>query len=419
MQYAIDNLFLNSLSLTPNPATTLVLPNGTLQVSETIYIPKNTKIVGAGPGKTKILVTSTGSHVFQTVDSSSAGGISFITFPNINSNTQPDYVHIEGLTIEIDSSLTTTQVLSLISLDCANNAIIRDVKFKGYYTVGASTSTNNAGIDIRGLGAVTSENVLIDNCTFEGLYYGIKSNHDILFPNVTNCKFYDLNKGIVFNDPIDALANIGPRFARMMNNRFKNIQQQAIYVGSNVSNTSTNHLSMYNQFINVGNNIVWNEQSTTGTAVIKFATNENISIHDYFNRYEYQYLNAGSTLTYNPLVDGNADIMLSNNRTAIIPASTTVCVTRIPITGKEQYIVMKYNASSILPVSRSGTLDINIGDTSNPTISITDNYNYVSPTEGGITWLSVKDQTNKWIEIRATNNDGDPLTIEHKTSLMI
>lgn len=419
LQYALDNLFLNTLSLPGNPARTLVLPTGTLRISESLYIPKNTRLLGQGPGKTKLLITSTGSHALQTVDSTSTGGVSFITFPNINSNTKPDYVHIEGLTIEIDSSITTTQVLSLISLDCASNAIIRDVKFKGYYNVSMAANKNNAGIDIRGSASVTSENVLIENCTFEGLYYGVKSNYDVLNPQIHNCKFNDLNRGVVFNDPIDPIASIGPRFARITNSRFKNIAQQAIYAGAGISSTSTNHLSMYNQFINVGNNIDWGELSTTGTSVIKFDSEENISVHDYFNRYEVQRANAGTTLPFNTLVDGNADIILANNRSVVIPAGDTKCIMRIPITNFEQYMVIKYNTSSILPVSRSGTLDINIGRDTDPEVSITDNYNYVSPTEGNITWTTVKDVANKWVELRATNGDGDPLTIEHKTTLMV
>lgn len=419
LQYAIDNLFLNAASLPDNPARVLILPPGTIRISETVHIPKNTHIVGQGPGKTKILITSTGSHAFQTVDSTSVGGNSFVKFPTINSNTKPDDVSIENLTIEISSAVPNNQTLSLISLDCSDNPVIKNVKFKGSYTAGATTSTNNVAIDIRGLGAVTSKNILIDNCQFDGLYYGIKSNYDILNPLIINCKFNNLNKGIVFNNPIELTANIGPRFARIMYNRFENIEEQAILGGSNFSTTSTNHISMYNQYINVGNGIIWNELSTTGTSVIKYATEENLSIHDYFNRYEVQYANSGAARKFNKLVEGNLDIVLANNRSVAIPFETTRCITRIPILDTEQFIVVKYNASSATPVSRSGTLEINIGSTSNPETSLTDNYNYVSPTEGELVWSLVKDTVNKWIELRATNNNSNLLTIEHKTTLMV
>lgn len=417
-QYAVDNLFLNASALSGDPARTLVLPTGTIRISETIHIPKNTKIVGQGPGKTKILITSTGCHALKTVDSSSPGGNSFITFPIINSNTKPDYVHIENLTIETSSTVTASETFSFISLDCSSNSIIKNVNFKSTYSTGATTSTNNAGIDIRGLGAVTSENITIDNCTFENIYYGIKSNYDILNPQINNCKFNDLNRGIVFNDPVDPLASIGPRFARIMNNRFKNIEDEAIYAGLGNSNTSTNHISMFNQYINVGNKIIWSEVSNTGTAVIKFESEENISFNDYFNRYEVQLANAGGAIKFNKIVDGNADIFLSNNRSVDIPPGNTECVVRFPITDKEQYMVVKYNVSSSLPISRSGVLDINIGSGSDPDTSVTDNYNYVSANEGDIAWALVKDAGNKWIELRASNNDGALITIEHKTSLM-
>lgn len=419
-QYAIDRLFLDTLALPGDPARTLVLPTGTFRISDTVFIPKNTRIVGQGPGKTIILITAAGSHAFQTVDANSAGATSFITFPSINSNTQPDYVCIENLTIEVSSAVNVTQALSLVSLDCANNAIIRNVKFKGYYTVNLGTPlSSNAGVEIRGLGSVTSENVLIDNCSFEGLYYGIRSNYDILNPNINNCKFSDLSRGIVFNDSIDPLASTGPRFARISNNRFKNIAREAIFVGSNVSTTSTNHISIGNQYINVGNNIVWNEQSSTGTAVIKFNTDENLSINDYFNRYEYQYSRAGEAIKYNPLIEGNLDVVLVGNRTVLIPSGNTRCVLRIPLNNLEQYIVVKYNASSSLPVSRSGVLDVNIGRGATPTVSITDNYNYVSAAEGNINWSTSVDASYSWVELRAQNSDAATLTIEHKSTLMV
>ena len=109
IQYAIDNLFLNSLELSDNPNRILRFPTGTYYINETIYVPKHTTIIGDGIDRTIFIVSANLSHAFQTVDHSSIGSyegsddgyVTFDTSPlTITSNGQPDYVHIEGLTIK-------------------------------------------------------------------------------------------------------------------------------------------------------------------------------------------------------------------------------------------------------------------------------------------------------------------------------
>jgi hypothetical protein len=423
-QYALDNLFLNSLSLPGNPARVLRLPAGTFRTSETMFIPKNTTIIGEGSGKTKIILTSTGTHVFQTVDAGSSGGLAgYINFDNTSSITsamQPSNIRIEGLSLEYDTSVNITQAKSLISLDCADNAIIRDVKFKGKYDpiISATTSPNYAGIDIRGFYAVTSENVTIENCEFNGISYGIKSNYDILSPYVNNCRFYYVDRGVVFNETVDPAALIGPRFSRILNSRFKDVARQAIFVGTNTSVTSTNHISMNNEFINVGNNIVGTELSVSGTPVITFSDQENQSINDFFNRFETQMNNAGSSLTFNPLISGKASINLVTGRSITLNAGATGCLVRIPITGEKQLLTVDYNAENTT-LARSGKLDINVGGTANPTISITDNFNVVTGGDSSVNWTSTKNTGSKWIEIRATNDEAAAITIKFKANLIV
>lgn len=423
-QYALDNLFLNSLSLSGNPARVLRLPPGTYNVSETLFIPKNTTIIGDGPGKTTIKLTAPGTHMFQTIDANSAGGIGgYIHFDNTSSITsamQPSNIKLEGLTLEYDSSVNITAAKPLISLDCADNAIIKNVRFKGYYdpTISASTSSNYAGINMRGFYAVTTENTTIENCEFNGVCYGIKSNYDVLHSYINNCKFNYIYKGVVFNDPVDPMAIIGPRFARISNSYFKDIAKEAIFVGTNNSVTSTNHISMNNKFINVGNNITGGEFSITGTPVMTFADQENQSINDFFNRYETQFNNAGSTLTFNPLITGKANINLVTGRSISVATSATGCVVRIPITTERQSLVIDYNASNIL-VAQSGKLEVNVGGNINPGIAITDNYNVVTGNDGTIGWSAIKNVSSKWIEVRATNNGADTVVIKFKANLII
>lgn len=420
MQYAIDNVFLNSLSLPGNPSRILRLPPKTFQISDTLFIPKNTTIVGDGSGKTKIILTSTGTHVFQTVDSGSAGGLAgYIHFDNtstINSTSQPSNIRIEGVTLEYDPGVNIGGALPLLSLDCADNAIIRDVKFKGAYAASTS-SANYAGIDIRGFYAVTSENVTIDNCEFNGVSYGIKSNYDILSPYINNCRFYFVDRGVVFNDPVNPAAIIGPRFSRVLNSRFKDVNREAIFVGTNTSVTSTNHISMNNEYINVGNYML-TEFSTTGTSVLSFEDQECQSVNDFFNRFETQYTNKGSSLTFNPLITGKGNINLVTGRSIVVPASGTECLIRIPITTNKQHLVIDYNAENST-LARSGKLEINVGGTGSPIVSITDSYNAVSVGSGNIVWADVQNSSSKWIEITATNNEGSAVNIKFKANLII
>lgn len=422
IQVAIDNLFLNSLDLTPAPVKALYFPAGIYNISAPIYIPAHTTIIGEGIDKTIFNLTTNGNRIFQTVDSTSPGYLygNYVVFTSagtINSNTQPDYVYIEGVTLRHAPTTDPTLGSSLLSLDCSNYAVIRNVKFKGNYYPGL-VNKNYAAIDIRGYQAVTSESVLIENCEFEGLCVGIKSNHDIVNPAVHNSRFNNLYKGISFCDPIDPLGAYGPRLARITNNRFENIAAEAIYVGATTLNSSTCHISMNNQFFNVGNdNNLWAESSTTGTAVISFVTKNNSSVNDYFDRYEYQMRHTGQAIRYKPLIEGNALIESQSVSSTVINTAQTLCIARLPITNDDQFLNMRYTVKSG-SISRKGFLRINIPSGTNPSVNFTDDYNYQGSNDANIAWSFSVDSTNKWVELRASNA-GSQVTIEHQLSLLL
>jgi hypothetical protein len=404
IQLAINNLFrkINPIGLT-NTEKVLYFPRGVYKISSTIFIPKYTSILGEGIGKTVINQISTGSHFFQTIDGNTS---SYVTFPSMATLPYPDYISIEKLTLNHDSTISLG--LSFISLDCSTNSMIRDVRFAGNYDFGDATTSTYIGIDIRGNQALTSENVTIDNCQFENVYHGITSAYDTFNHYINNNKFIRLQRGIVFSQQ-DASVLIGPRFSRIINNKFQNIANQAIFVGTNTSFTATNHISMNNQFINVGNNGVDDGRTTsTGTEVIAFYSKNNISQDDYFDRLEWQLSKADNTATvYKPLMLGHSSInnaMQSKN----ITGGTTATVMIWPLTGKQQYLTVKYHIYNTLvgsnyTVDRKGNLDIYIKEGSNPIISFTDNYNYVT-NEGPAEWLTpIVDTTNTFVKFKLAN----------------
>lgn len=427
LQKAIDNLFLNSLELDGQPARTLRFPPGTFKITETLYIPKGTVILGEGIDKTIIKLASTGSHIFQTVDSRSQGGIDgYVTFDNtstMNSNKLPEGIKIQGLTLEYDSILTTvSNVLSMMSLDCATNAIIRDVKFKGNYGVGITTGTNHTGIDIRGYQSVTADNIVIEDCYFENLYYGIKSNYDITNPTIHNSKFKNLYKGIAFNDPKDSLAGVGPRFGKISNNKFYDIEYEAIYAGINGTNTGTHHVVMNNQYFNVGNrNSLDGEDNPAGGPIVSFLSQENVNQNDYYDRFEYQLKTPLATIPYNGLISGKAAVYKTEVKSFTVNQSTNSVILRLPLTAEHQRVEIKYqvyvNASQ--STTRMGILNLYIKNgTPTPTVSHDDSYHFVDPIDS-LDWVTSFDTVLNIVELSAQNNsNSENYTIDYQYNVM-
>ena len=438
LQVAVDNLFLDPLKTVSNygkfSAKVLLLPAGIYNIDDTIFVPAYTTIIGEGIGKTIINLISDISHAFQTIDADPNNSFpGRLTFEEgINSGaTQPNYLRLEGMTIQYDPSVTLTNAISLISLDCSKNAILRDVKLAGNHMPGDAATENYSGVDIRGYGAAqaSSENILIDNCEFDGLYYCVKSNYDIISPVIQNSKFLNSVRGISFNDPNDAAADVGPRFARIQNNRFENIEMQGIYSGeSNSLIYDQGHISSGNKFYNVGN-LGYGRDTSTGTAVITFLTDGNISVNDWFDRQELHTQNMNSDIlnfdvkSYFPLVEGHAAIDSVSVGTVTLSNGAFTTVARLPITGYSQQLVIKYNllegTVGAYTVDRMGTLKLHIKPGADPTDSnMTDEYSFGTG-EGVTEWAFVKDVTKTCYDIQLRFTGLVDATFEYQTSLMI
>ena len=431
IQVAVDNLFLDPLKTVSDygkySAKVLFLPAGVYTIDTAIFVPAYTTIVGEGIGKTIINLISDTSHAFQTIDSdpgdANPGRVTFEI--GINSGpTQPNYLRLEGMTIQYSTLTDVAQCLSLISLDCSENAVIKDVKFKGNHEFGDSADSNYTGIDIRGYGSMqaSSENVLIDNCEFDGLYHDIKSNYDVISPVIQNSKFKNSVRGISFNDTKDGSADVGPRYARMINNRFENIEEQAIYAGASNSTTGTNHVSMNNKFYNVGN-LGGGRESTTCTAVITFVTDGNVTVNDWFDRQEWQNQNSVTSQPYLPLVDGRAAI----DSAAVISTTLTngvfIPISRLPITGYSQQLIIKYSlfegSAGSYTVDRMGTLKLHLQPGVTPTnTNITDEYSY-GVSSGDIVWQVITNTILSYYEIQLKFTGSSDAAFEYQTSLMI
>jgi hypothetical protein len=457
LQLAVDNLFLgknvewndveydNTLQYNKK----LYFPAGIYKIGETVKIPRNTVIVGEGIDKTILEVISTSTGVFQTVDYEGrrnespyspsnffqgefdATSTSSLTF-SITGPGQPKNIHIEGMTLRHSTSTSLVLAQSLISLDCVDNAVIRNVKFQGRDTWATPTSSPSyVGIDLRGYSALlTSENILIDNCQFTGLYYDIKSNYDVNNVVIQNSMFKESTYGIAFSTTTNVLATDGPTYNRILNNKFQDIYNQGIFVGPNLAGSPTFHVSENNSFVRVGDRGTYQGTSTVGTSVIRFATPGNASVNNYFGREKFhnQYKGTTSTYTYYPLIDGRATIDLNSVTTATAAAFTSTSIMRLPITGDSQYLQLKYTAASAQigdNIQRFGTLQIYIrpgfdfsGSSPNQ-VKLIDDYNS-SGSDGGIYWGLVADSTYKYVELFLNNPQPTAvIKLQLQTKLML
>lgn len=448
LQLAINRLFFNDLSISPDPGRRLVIPAGTYNVTATILLPSNTVLVGEGVDKTVINLVSTATHAFQTVDQY---GFTFDTTATMDSNAQPRSISMSNMTIQYDDVLTTvSQSLSLLSLDCVVDANLKNIKFKGHRQAGDGSDETYTGVDIRGFNMVTTENIRMDNCSFQGLYNGVMSNYDITKPTIENSYFYNLQRGISFNSPKDPAASVGPRFARIINNKFEMISDEGFYAGGNDSNTGTYHLSKDNQFIDVGNGI-YGELSSTGTAVIQFESGNNSSVDDYFSRYEAHQrsvANTGTetTFTYYPLVAGRTVIENSYVSTSTLSASpgpgqpTTATIVRLPITGSPQNISLKYSifvpgtvststtTITVDPgsaIDRMGQVEVyippgNVRAVAEDQLFVYDNFNFSGDNliNFTISWSVIVDDGYNYYDVILEHQSQNDITLEYQLKLM-
>lgn len=431
IQLAVNRLFLTdelsgyAINTGTTPAAkALYFPAGHYNVNSTIFLPANATLIGEGIDKTVITRITTGTDVsgliFQTVDKlnnpemDDATDLVFDHFDNtpIAFNEPASNILIQGMTLNFDPILAVTGTNGLVSLDCADHSIIREVKFQGNMN---STSSNKSyvGINLRGYSAVTTNHIVIEKCEMQNLHSGIKSDYDVNHILIKDNYFTDLEKGINFNDPVDPLASVGPKNIIVENNKFYKINQQALYAGTSTS--ATNYISAIvsksNTYINVGNIVPSiGETYGTGTAVITFASMGNSSVNDYFGRQEFQDISGGS-YWFNDIIEGKAVLDNDNTRTMQIVPASSATIMRLPITGHNNLLEIKYACTTTGTgfatfVDRAGIVTFNIvpnpNNVNDPDVQVVDNYNFGFG-DGALYWGAEVYEQYSMVDIKLFN----------------
>ena len=440
LQMVIDHLYLDTDSLSTSThwdASGTLKYNkklhfnpGVYKVGQTILLPRKAVLIGEGIDKTIIENITTGSGIFQTVDyvGRRSDPLNWGKFDptttsastNITGVGQPNSIQIENMTLRYSTSTGLTPHLSLISLDCVSGGSIRNVKLQGRQASWLVVEGNvPTGIDLRGYNALTTENILIDNCEFNGLYYGVKSNYDTNHVVIQNNNFIASSYGIALSTAKNLLATIGPNYFRATNNKFQSIERQAIFIGTNTNNESHNFISENNSFINVGNTNGGTELVGTQPVII-YNTNGNFSINDYFERQRFHNKNFTTGTTYYPLVQGKVELDFKSISTGSLTTSTSTTIMRLPLTGDAQSINVKYNFLSLLPAAKTGNLEINVRPGFPPAnVTLQDNYNTVG-SDGGVYFGLVVNSSTRSIEVLAVNpSTSTSFSMEFQTKVML
>lgn len=395
LQQALDQLYLNSATKgTELSRVALHFEAGVYTISDTIYIPPNATLIGAGIDKTIIKTSTINKPIFQTINDSSTAG-SYAADSTSTTLNQARNITIKGMTLE------STVINKSLVLQSCTNSVFQEVKCKGPWESGdsiQSDASDDIGLELNSLsGSVESSYNSFVNCVFEGFSYGVISNWDINNNYWERCIFKELGYGVVFgkdtilNAAAGSGTQTGPRANTITNSHFNSIDVNGIWIEEGVENQSTN-----NYFDSVGNAGGTEGQPQYG--VIKYSVNDNHSTNDKFTRsealsYNQTYIN---TTVYVPEIEGAVNYQQGNTHKLTIGTGLNKLF-RLPGDSKQSFEIEYLAVSASNVATWTGKLVIQQGTNG---VSISDDFNYRGSTSPD---YSVK---LKW-SVTHTNENSD------------
>ena len=393
LQRAVDQIFLNSGDkFNANSRRALKLEAGSYKVTNTIHIPPYANIIGDGPDKTIITMhvdpnelSQTAKPVFQTVGGDSTPG-SYVEFASMQNLSRPQNIMIQGVTLTVDSAVTADA--PLMYLDNTTESIIDNVKFTGTWNALDGLDAAQCGIELRGLGALTSENVLISNCQFTQLSIGVYSIFDTQTITIKDSLFTFGHVGVDLGRTSSGSGSQsqGPRHYLITNSKFDKIDDFGIAVHAPNNTTPFGHTSANNIFVDVANN--GNGQNSPQTSVIKFDSELCQSIGDFFERDAFVNENSLSAVPFKPTVDGLHHTQTRTKTATLAEVDAPTQIIKLPFTKDKiayiDYLIVKDGTSS--DTTRQGRITLSVRDDSN--INLTDSYSHTGNSDGAVEWTA-------------------------------
>lgn len=391
LQRAIDQLFLNSTN--KNSASShlkLVMPAGTYKITSTLYVPSNLNLIGDGLDNTVIYQDDSSYPIFQTVASSSSPGV-YNKIDSMNSDNAPSNVYIEGVTFT--RSAGSLNQVPIAFIDCLKHSEFNKCRFVGTWQNGTGEevapviSGSSSAVVIRGLGTVTTEQLLFTNCEFSNVAHGVYCDYDSYKISFKGCKFTNLFRGLTLSKTSSNTPgqNYGPQDYLVEDSTFDKIDAEAWKVFD--TSSSSGHRSVNNKFYDVGNNSA--EQSQPVTPVLDFKVTNCLSTNDFFQRHvdinniDLNKIGLPSTyIAYLPDVLGVEKVSYPAKTVTLLagtPVATPKILLKTPAWSSTRVVIDYVIRKESNDLYRSGTLTIvvhpdMVGGTITPTI--TDDFVY-------------------------------------------
>ena len=316
LQRAIDNLFLNNTSSNlPQARVVLHIEPGEYNITDTLKLPPNCHIQGAGKDKTIIIQNANGRSVFETVSDES----------NINNYVYGGEYITQARNIELcDMTLRSNSSSVGLNLNSCRDSLFKNIKIEGTWSTGVSvpvdsSATNSIGLLLDSIsGGVETQRVSFENLTIENYAYAVVSNKDINDVTIIDSFIEDCGYGVTFGKDMLIDGNVGagtaygPSNCTINNTHFKNISNQAIYIGEGVYNKS-----LYNKFETCGNN--GGSDDMPYSSIIKFVKLGNESVGDYFSRTKVLSYTQGTFVTGSATLVEGLDIVTVSSTDNIFP----------------------------------------------------------------------------------------------------
>ena len=396
IQRAIDQIFLNSGDkFNPISRRTLKFEAGVYKIIGTIYIPPYANIIGDGPDKTIIRMfpdpselTPTGKAIFQTVGGNSTPG-SYVTFASIQNITRPQKIEIRGITLDNDEN--TIRYAPLMYMDNMTESLIENCKFRGKWSTLDGLDTDQVGIEVRGLGALTSENNIVRNCEFRQLSIGVYSIYDVKTITIADSFFNFNHIGIDLCRTSSGTGSQsqGPTSFLIKANKFDKIDDFGVAVHKpNATVKPFGHTTLGNAFLDVSNNS--NGQNSPQEAVIKFDNDLCESIGDFFERDAFVNESSLSAVPFKPNVDGYHYTKSRVKTESLAEVDAPTQIVKLPF-RKDKIVYMDYlivKTGTSQDTTRQGrlTITLNLND-----INVTDNYSHTGSSDGNVQWSAELD----------------------------